>query len=935
MAKKILFIFSFFILLLSAQSAFAASPVVSITSPADGSTFNQGSTITLIGSATDTEDGTVTGNSLRWTSQLNGALGTGSPLDVTNLKQGTHTITFVATDADSNSTSTTITVTINNPLPVVTINSPANNSTFTANDTVSFDATVVDTQDGPITGGSLIWTSSRDGQIGTGERFTTNSLTSGAHVITLRATDSHGGVTIGTINITISNTKPVAEILLPATNGLSFTAGETITFQGRGTDTEDGTILDSTLTWTSSLNGALGTGATISTKALQPGNHTITLTVRDSNGLISDPVTRTLTISNSGPTATITAPANNSIFQEGASVTFTGTALDPEDGNLSGASLEWSSNKDGILGTGVSLKTSSLSAGIHTITLTATDNDGVKGTATITITTGNTAPVPEIKTPVPGKIFQDGDDVDFYGAATDKEDGNLSGASLVWSSSRDGQIGTGATFSSSSLSTGEHVITLTATDSYNTSASVSVTIFYGNMPPVPMIHKPTNNTEYELGQSVILHGTATDTEDGDLTGNSLVWVSNNNGMLTTIGSGNSFSTNSLKSGSHTITLTATDSGGAKKQASVTINIREMISNKSSLSILSGKTDTFTITGGTEPLRVFSRRSHIAAASIDGRTILVKGVSPGQSDITVTDSAKNSITIPAIITSSENEIPVARASLKKGSSTETVVYEGDSLVLDGSSSSDDAAIASYKWTLIYGSIPIYLDNQYSAKAYFTAPPVSGNQKFIFQLLIKDNMGATASANVEFIIMEKTSSFKTSSDILPVETSVNSNKYLGVKYIPGLIKAEAKTPGEDKRNRPSSFPYNLVRLEKKLSGASVSGITLMSGETAAQFIIHLPERAPSKTFWYQENTATGWENLNEAANPQSEGAFFNSERNQVFINIQDNGKYDLDPNLKSVVTVSGLGSNSGDSGSGGSSSGGGGGGGGGGCFINALF
>ena len=111
--------------------------------------------------------------------------------------------------------------------------------------------------------------------------------------------------------------------------------------------------------------------------------------------------------------------------------------------------------------------------------------------------------------------------------------------------------------------------------------------------------------------------------------------------------------------------------------------------------------------------------------------------------------------------------------------------------------------------------------------------------------------------------------------------------------------------------------------------------MSGETAAQFIIHLPERAPSKTFWYQENTATGWENLNEAANPQSEGAFFNSERNQVFINIQDNGKYDLDPNLKSVVTVSGLGSNSGDSGSGGSSSGGGGGGGGGGCFISSMF
>ena len=51
-----------------------------------------------------------------------------------------------------------------------------------------------------------------------------------------------------------------------------------------------------------------------------------------------------------------------------------------------------------------------------------------------------------------------GDNITFTGTATDTEDGNISG-SLAWTSSRDGNIGSGASFSTTTLSVGTHTVT--------------------------------------------------------------------------------------------------------------------------------------------------------------------------------------------------------------------------------------------------------------------------------------------------------------------------------------------------------------------------------------------------------------------------------------------------------------------------------------------
>src|SRR5206468_3144110 len=141
-------------------------------------------------------------------------------------------------------------------------------------------------------------------------------------------------------------------------------------------------------------------------------------------------------------------PANNATYELGAAVTLSGTAIDVEDGSLT-ANITWSSSRDGSLGTGSTITRSTLTSGTHTITATATDSGGKTGHTSITITV-DTTPVVAITAPT-GTTFEPGAAVTFTGSATDVEDGTLT-SRIVWSSSRDGVIGTGATITVSTLS---------------------------------------------------------------------------------------------------------------------------------------------------------------------------------------------------------------------------------------------------------------------------------------------------------------------------------------------------------------------------------------------------------------------------------------------------------------------------------------------------
>jgi len=86
------------------------APQVTIASPADGLHFDSGTTIGFQGTATDLEDGSCT-SSLAWTSNLDGAIGTGGSFSKV-LQNGVHTVTASTTDSGGRTGTDTITVTV-------------------------------------------------------------------------------------------------------------------------------------------------------------------------------------------------------------------------------------------------------------------------------------------------------------------------------------------------------------------------------------------------------------------------------------------------------------------------------------------------------------------------------------------------------------------------------------------------------------------------------------------------------------------------------------------------------------------------------------------------------------------------------------------------------------------------------------------------------
>src|SRR5207253_680440 len=66
---------------------------------------------------------------------------------------------------------------------------------------------------------------------------------------TLTVTDPTNLSSAATVNVTVGSKPPVATIVSPAT-GTKVDIGATVTFQGKGTDPEGGTLPGSALSWT-------------------------------------------------------------------------------------------------------------------------------------------------------------------------------------------------------------------------------------------------------------------------------------------------------------------------------------------------------------------------------------------------------------------------------------------------------------------------------------------------------------------------------------------------------------------------------------------------------------------------------------------------------------------------------------------------------------
>jgi hypothetical protein len=100
------------------------------------------------------------------------------------------------------------------------------------------------------------------------------------------------------------------------------------------------------------------------------------VTALDGVNAASDVTDAPLTIPDGAPNIILASPTANRAYPLNATVILSGSASDREDGMLGSDALTWSSDLDGALGSGKLLLLNTLSPGLHTITLTATDSAG-------------------------------------------------------------------------------------------------------------------------------------------------------------------------------------------------------------------------------------------------------------------------------------------------------------------------------------------------------------------------------------------------------------------------------------------------------------------------------------------------------------------------------------------------------------------------------
>ena len=215
-----------------------------------------------------------------------------------------------------------------------------------------------------------------------------------------------------------------------------------------------------------------------------------TYTVDDNAGATSNVVTVSLAVSAANDPPVITSTPVTTAT-ENAAYTYTVTATDRDADDVLTFSLTTAPS-------GMTIGSSSgvidwtptdAQTGPNPVVAEVTDDAGVPLTDTQSFTvTVNAAPTVAITAPADGSSTIEGQPVAFSGTATDAEDGDLT-ASLVWTSSLDGSIGTGGSFSTSTLSVGTHAITAQVTNSLGVSGSdvITLTVTLG---PVPCWRSP-------------------------------------------------------------------------------------------------------------------------------------------------------------------------------------------------------------------------------------------------------------------------------------------------------------------------------------------------------------------------------------------------------------------------------------------------------------
>jgi len=482
---------------------------------------------------------TVTGTgTFRWDFG-DAATGTGVTIAHKFAREGSYTVTLVATSDNGLSSTASRTITISASLPPSAANFTFSPSAPAVNQDVFFNAST-----SGISNGTYTWDFG-DGGTAAGVSVSRRFTRAGTYTVTMRVSNAVGQSGSISKPVTASNTSPtvVASFVFSPSNP---SINQTVFFNASAS-----TPASATFKWDFG-DGTTATGVSPTHDYDLGGTYTVTLTVTNDVGQ-SSTVSRTIVVSSTSSQVTAsfvfspTAPAVNQ------DVYFDAAASRPTDGTFT-----WDYG-DGATGTGLTPSHRYAQAGTYTVTLNNRSSLGQSATVSRTVTVSATSASVSasfVFSPTAPAVNQD---IYFDAAASRPVD-----ATFKWDFGDGTAVGSGVTPTHRYNLAGTYTVTLTVTNTFGQSATLSRTITVSSTSAQVTASFTFSPVNPAVNQEVFFNASASRPTDATFS-----WAYGDGSAADTgVAPAHRFA----QAGTYTITLTVTSPLGQSSTTSRTITV---------------------------------------------------------------------------------------------------------------------------------------------------------------------------------------------------------------------------------------------------------------------------------------------------------------------------------------------------------------------------
>ncbi len=577
-----------------------------------------------------------------------GLSGSDGTLTVTALSQGEAVVTVTVTDTEGLTAEQSFAVTVPNRGPVATDTIPA--QTIYKRETAPLDLTrYLSDPDGDVLQYEIESTDTLVATAAvTGTTLTVQAGVKGQATLTVTATDPGGLSARQSFAVTVLNRAPTVTTPIPALT-IFRRQPHTVDVSAHFSDPDGDTLSYSGVSSARRVVRVRTSGSRVTLSARGRGTADVTVTATDPDSLTVQH-TFAVTVGNRGPAPVGSFPDLELGRSDRLTLPINGYFRDPDRDALTYTASTSEPEIARATTRGSSVTLTGVSDGQTTLTLTATDPDGLTATQTSRITVagqgGNTpAPVATIpeqtiaegrdRTLAVSGYFRDpnGDPL-TYSAAT--EDPRVATASA-----------SGTRVRLTGVASGQTTLTVTATDPGNLSTTLStlVTVVAQGQGPVAVGPIPEQSVEVGQARTVSM---ASHFQDPDGASLDFRATSSNPGTVTAAASGSDVTLTGVSEGRAAVTVTATDLDGLSVTQTFFVRVEQegrapvTVGDLPGQSIEVGGVAIFDAAlyfrdpeGADLNYDAGTSNSSIATASATGSTVTVRGVAAGKTSLTVT------------------------------------------------------------------------------------------------------------------------------------------------------------------------------------------------------------------------------------------------------------------------------------------------------------